>query len=132
GAHSARSAFDDHRAEHGLAAILATPHTMYDEAETVLAHIVLGAGVAGLAGIHPVAGPVVLPLLGFRHDELRKYLREKKQTWREDATNRDTARMRARMRKKLLPLLERQFNRAVVEHVAAMAERANEQASFVE
>jgi hypothetical protein len=40
--------------------------------------------------------------------------------------------MRARMRKKLLPLLERQFNRAVVEHLAALAERAHEHASLVD
>jgi tRNA(Ile)-lysidine synthase len=131
-ARRARYGFFERIADQGVAKIVATAHTMDDQAETVLAHIVRGTGVAGLAGIHPVAGPVVRPLLGFRHAELRKYLREKKQTWREDATNRDTARMRARMRKKLLPLLERQFNPAVVEHLAALAERAHEQASFVE
>ena len=36
------------------------------------------------------------------------------------------------MRAKLLPLLEKQFNPAVVEHLAALAERAREQASLVE
>ena len=86
-----------------------------------------GTGIAGLAGIHPVAGHVVRPLLGFRREELRKYLRSKRQPWREDATNRDTARTRARMRKKLLPLLEKQFNPAAIEHLAALAERAREQ-----
>jgi tRNA(Ile)-lysidine synthase len=131
-ARRARYEFFGRIVDQGVAQFVATAHTMDDQAETVLAHIVRGTGVAGLAGIHPVAGPVVRPLLGFRHDELRKYLREKKQAWREDATNRDTARMRARMRKTLLPLLERQFNRAVVEHLAALAERAHEQASFVE
>jgi tRNA(Ile)-lysidine synthase len=131
-ARRARYGFFERIVDQGMAEIVATAHTMDDQAETVLAHIVRGTGVAGLAGIHPVAGTVVRPLLGFRHDELRKYLRERKQSWREDATNRDTTRMRARMRSKLLPLLERQFNRAVVEHLAALAERAHEQASFVE
>ena len=131
-ARRARYGFFERIADQGVAEIVATAHTMDDQAETVLAHIVRGTGVAGLAGIHSVAGTVVRPLLEFRHDELRKYLREKKQTWREDATNRDTARMRARMRSKLLPLLEKQFNPAVVEHLAALAQRAHEQASFVE
>lgn len=131
-ARRSRYGFFERIVDQGMAEIVATAHTMDDQAETVLAHIVRGTGIAGLAGIHSVAGAVVRPLLGFRHVELRKYLREKKQSWREDATNRDTARMRARMRKKLLPLLERHFNRAVVEHLAALADRAHEQASFVE
>ena len=131
-ARRARYDFFERLAEQAVVNLVATAHTMEDQAETVLAHILRGTGIAGLAGIHPVAGRVVRPLLGFRREELRKYLRSKRQTWREDATNRDTARTRARMRKKLLPLLEEQFNPAVVEHLAALAERAREQASLVE
>ena len=131
-ARRARYDFFERLAEQGVVDLVVTAHTMDDQAETVLAHILRGTGIAGLAGIHPVAGRVVRPLLGFRREDLRKYLRSKRQTWREDATNRDTARTRARMRKKLLPLLEEQFNPAVVEHLAALAERAREQASLVE
>jgi tRNA(Ile)-lysidine synthase len=71
-------------------------------------------------------------LLSFRREELQEFLRARKQSWREDATNRDTARIRARMRQKLLPLLAKEFNPAVIEHVAGLAERAREQAAFVE
>jgi tRNA(Ile)-lysidine synthase len=63
---------------------------------------------------------------------LRKYLHGKKQPWREDASNRDTTKTRARMRASLLPLLEKEFNPAVVEHLAALAERARELTGFVE
>src|SRR5260370_12433175 len=101
-------------------------HTADDQAETVLAHLLRGTGLAGLGGIHPVAGPVIRPLLNVRRSELRHYLRARKQTWREDATNRDTKRMRARIRKQLLPLLEKQFQPAVVEHLASFAELARE------
>jgi tRNA(Ile)-lysidine synthase len=106
-------------------------HTSDDQAETVLAHILRGTGLAGLAGIHPAVGCVVRPLLGVRRAELRTYLRSKKQTWREDATNRDTTRMRARIRKKLLPLLEKQFQPAVVGHLATLAELASEDEAFL-
>jgi tRNA(Ile)-lysidine synthase len=131
-ARRARYGFFARLAEQGVADVVATAHTMDDQAETVLAHILRGTGIAGLAGIHPVTACVVRPLLTFRRQELRKFLRRQKQSWREDATNRDTTRMRARMRKKLLPLLEREFNPAVIEHVAGLAERAREQAAFVE
>jgi tRNA(Ile)-lysidine synthase len=105
---------------------VAVAHTADDQAETVLAHILRGTGLAGLGGIHPAVGHVVRPLLGVRRAEVRAYLRAKKQTWREDATNRDTTRMRARIRKKLLPLLEKQFQGAVVEHLTTLAELARE------
>jgi len=111
---------------------VAVAHTADDQAETVLAHILRGTGLAGLGGIHPVAGAVFRPLLGIRRAALRKYLRARKQSWREDASNLDTARMRARIRKKLLPLLEKQFQPAVVEHLTTLAELAREDEAFLE
>jgi len=116
----------------GIYTRIAVAHTADDQAETVLAHILRGTGLAGLGGIHPVAGPVFRPLLAIRRAELRDYLRHKKQNWREDATNRDTKRLRARIRKKLLPLLEKQFQRAIVEHLSTLAELAREGEAFLE
>jgi tRNA(Ile)-lysidine synthase len=105
---------------------IAVAHTADDQAETVLAHLLRGTGLAGLGGIHPTAGPVVRPLLTIRRSELRAYLRGRKQAWREDRTNRDIKRMRARIRTKLLPLLEKQFQPAIVEHLATLADLARE------
>jgi tRNA(Ile)-lysidine synthase len=111
---------------------IAVAHTADDQAETVLAHILRGTGLTGLGGIHPVAGPIIRPLLKTRRAELRAYLRAKKQKWREDATNRDTTRTRARIRRKLLPLLEKQFQPAIVEHLTTLADLAREDESFLE
>jgi len=111
---------------------IAVAHTAEDQAETVLAHILRGTGLAGLGGIHPEAGIVFRPLLGFRRAELRRYLRERTRPWREDATNRDTKRMRARIRHKLLPLLEKQFSPAAVEHLCQLANLAREDDAWLE
>ena len=111
---------------------VAVAHTADDQAETVLAHILRGTGLAGLGGIHPQTDSVVRPLLGIRRAELRAYLRSKKQKWREDATNQDMSRMRARIRKKLLPLLERTFQGSVVEHLGSLAEFAREDEEVLE
>jgi tRNA(Ile)-lysidine synthase len=111
---------------------VAVAHTADDQGETVLAHILRGTGLAGLGGIHPTVGNVVRPFLGVRRAELRAYLRSKKQTWREDATNRDTTRMRARIRRKLIPILEKQFQPAVVEHLMMLAELAREDEGFLD
>src|SRR5580704_5361041 len=119
-------------AEEGKVDCVAVAHTADDQAETVLAHILRGTGLAGLGGIHPRTECVVRPLLGVRRAELRAYLRTKKQKWREDATNQDTARMRARIRKKLLPLLERTFQGGIVARLGSLAEFAREDEEFLE
>ena len=113
-------------AESGDCRRIVVAHTADDQAETVLAHLFRGTGLTGLGGIHPVAGPVIRPLLNVRGSELRRFLRARKQTWREDATNRDTKRMRVRIRRKLLPLLQKQFQPAIVEHLSTLAELARE------
>jgi len=111
---------------------VAVAHTAEDQAETVLAHILRGTGLAGLGGIHPEAGVVFRPLLGFHRGDLRKYLREQRQSWREDATNRDTKRMRARIRHTLLPFLEKKFSPAAVEHLCQLANLAREDDAWLQ
>ncbi len=131
-ARRARYAFFARLIEEDRLTHVAVAHTADDQAETVLAHILRGTGLAGLGAIHPVAGHIVRPLLDVRRVELRAYLRSRKQAWREDATNLDTTKMRARIRKELLPVLEKHFQPAVVEHLATLAELAREDEAFLD
>lgn len=109
---------------------VAVAHTVDDQAETVLAHLLRGTGIAGLAGIYPVAGAIIRPLLEIGREELRDYLSVLRQPWREDVTNQDTSRMRARIRHKLLPLLRRDFEPSSVTRLARLADLAREEESF--
>jgi tRNA(Ile)-lysidine synthase len=131
-ARRARYAYFERLVKEGRMSRLAVAHTADDQAETVLAHMLRGTGLAGLGGIHPEAGSVFRPLLDVRRAELRDYLRSKRQTWREDATNQDVTRTRARIRKKLLPLLQKDFQPAVVEHLCQLAELAREDNAHLE
>jgi tRNA(Ile)-lysidine synthase len=131
-ARRARYAFFRRLASEGKVDKIAVAHTADDQAETVLAHILRGTGLAGLGGIHPEVGCVFRPLLKFRRAELRSYLRARQQTWREDATNRDTKRMRARIRLKLMPALEKEFQPAVTEHLCQLADLAREDEAWLE
>jgi tRNA(Ile)-lysidine synthase len=117
--------------EHNLDKI-AVAHTADDQAETVLAHILRGSGLAGLGGIHPRAGKSVRPLLAVSRADLRAYLKAQKQTWREDDSNRDTSKMRARIRKRLIPLLQKEFQPQVVEHLASLANHAREDETLLQ
>jgi len=109
---------------------VAVAHTADDQAETVLAHLLRGTGPAGLAGIYPVAGLIIRPLFDLRRMELRDYLNQLQQPWREDLTNQDTTRTRARIRHDLLPLLQRDFEPAAVPRLTRLADFAREEEVF--
>jgi len=128
----ARYAYFERLVQEGRVARVAVAHTADDQAETVMAHILRGTGLAGLGGIHPTSGNVFRPLLSVRRVELRSYLKSKKQTWREDATNRDVTRTRARIRRQLLPFLGKKFNASAVEHLCQLAQLAREDNAHLE
>ena len=90
---------------------IALGHTLDDQAESLLMRLLRGSGRRGLAGIHPVVdGLYIRPLLGLRRADLRAWLRKRRLRWREDVTNRDLSLTRNRVRRRLLPFLEREFN----------------------
>jgi tRNA(Ile)-lysidine synthase len=84
---------------------VATAHTLDDRAETTLMRLAQGAGAGGLVSPPYVRGRVVRPLLDCTRADVLAYLDSLGQQWREDASNRDTTRVRARVRAELVPLL---------------------------
>lgn len=113
---------------------IVTGHTLDDQAETVLMRLIRGTGLSGLSAIHPrialenadgeLCGEIIRPLLNTRRRDLEQYLRNLAQPWREDSTNADHAFTRNRVRRLLVPLLEKEFNPAVAENLAELAEIA--------
>ncbi len=85
---------------------VALAHHRDDLAETVLLHLVRGTGVRGLVGMRWRRGRYVRPLLDVARDDLRRWLRWRELSWREDPTNSDPGRLRNRLRHEVLPLLE--------------------------
>lgn len=116
----------------GWASCVATGHTADDQAETVLARLARGSGLRGLAGIHPLRGVVVRPLLAVRRTELRQYLQARRQPWREDRTNLDRRHLRARIRYRLLPVLEQELGEGFVWHLCQLAEQARRDEALLE
>jgi tRNA(Ile)-lysidine synthase len=129
------------KSEHFLTRIL-TGHTLDDQAETVLMRMIRGAGLRGLGAIHPrilvgdeegeISGEIVRLLLTTRHRELEQYLKDIGQPWREDSTNSDARFTRNRVRKLVVPLLEQEFNPAVAENLAELAEIARGEEDYWE
>ena len=117
----------------GQADLLTTAHTLDDQAETVVMKLLRGAWTEGLSGIHPVhkedAGKIVRPLLSTPRVEIERYLNALSQLWREDASNRDRAHTRNRVRHDLLPTL-RDYNPKISEQLARMATLARDEEAY--
>ncbi len=112
---------------------VATAHTANDQAETVLLRLIRGAGTRGLGGIHPVLEDgVVRPFLTITRAEVESEVEARGLAYRVDASNRETRFTRNRLRERILPVLERDFNPQVVESLAGFADRAREDEAFLE
>ncbi|MBC7339700.1 MAG: tRNA lysidine(34) synthetase TilS [Firmicutes bacterium] len=118
----ARYEFLEHLAQRVGARRIALGHTRDDQAETVLMRLLRGAGVEGLAGIPPVRGTVVRPLLAVGRAELQEYCRAQGLSWRTDPYNLDLSYLRNRVRHRLLPGLEEVAGPRVRERLAELAE----------
>lgn len=94
--------------------LIATAHTLDDQAETVLMRIVRGSGIKGLSGIPHKRGhgrfQLIRPFLDIEKKDLLSFLRKNRVRFCEDRTNRDRSFSRNRVRHGLLRLLEAQYN----------------------
>jgi tRNA(Ile)-lysidine synthase len=124
----------------GLAHVL-TAHTLDDQAETVLFRLARGSGLAGLAGMAPVAlipgrsgddGIFLLrPLLHLPKSRLIATLAAARIAYSEDPSNRDPRFTRARFREKLLPALAREgLDAQRLSRLAARMRRAEASLEF--
>ena len=115
------------------AARLATGHTADDRVETLLLRLITGAGPRGLGSIPPLRRPFVRPLIRVWRKEVDEYARFLPFAPRLDQTNLDTTIPRNRIRHRLLPLLEEEYNPSVkrvllgeAEMLASLAEIIDE------
>ncbi|MDH4179018.1 MAG: tRNA lysidine(34) synthetase TilS [Armatimonadota bacterium] len=100
---------------------IATGHTANDQAETILLNLLRGTGPRGLAGIPPVRGRIIRPLLGVTREAVQHYCDSQQLPYRIDASNRDVAFARNRVRHELMPVLER-FQPTLVSTLSRLAE----------
>ena len=96
---------------------IALAHHRDDNAETILHHLLRGSGLTGLAGIRPVQGRRIRPLLCVGREEIRAYLEAGHISWCEDSTNQSPDYTRNRIRSQVLPLLKTAVNEQAEEHI---------------
>lgn len=112
-------------------------HTRDDQAETVLMRVLQGTGLRGLSGIRErilLDGVALIrPLLPFGKKELLSYLKQHHLPFRVDKSNSSLNFLRNRIRLKLIPSLQRDYNPRLVEALSRIpAIAAEENALFSE
>lgn len=113
-------------AERSGASSVLLGHTMDDQAETVLLHMLRGGALAGLAGMPATNGRISRPLLGFRRFETLEICRRLRTSPRRDAMNDNEGFRRVWLRRRALPFLAEGFERDLVPVLARQAEIARD------
>jgi len=111
-------------------------HTQNDQAETILMRILQGTGLRGLSGIRQQIreGRVTLirPLLHFSKEYLLEFLKKNRIPFRQDKSNQSPQFLRNRIRLKLLPRLEREFNPRLIPALARIPVIVQEENQLLE
>ena len=97
--------FEQLRQDIGAEAIMVAHHRD-DNVETVLMNMVRGTGIRGIAGIRPVNGHILRPLLDMSRADIEAYLARKGETYVTDSTNLEDDATRNKFRHHVIPLLQ--------------------------
>jgi tRNA(Ile)-lysidine synthase len=100
---------------------VAVGHTRSDQVETILYRLASSPSRRAVLGMVARDGALVRPLLDFTREETGAYCTAQGLSWRDDETNDSAAYARNRIRREVVPALER-VHPAAQENVLALAE----------
>ena len=115
-------------------------HHADDLVETFLINLFRGAGPGGLSAMRAVSVrkidnvklQIVRPLLGVSREQIDDYVRKHRLKFREDASNKNLAPLRNRIRHRIIPEIEKELGRNVRGTIWRAATIAAEEENFFE
>ena len=107
-------------------------HTKNDQAETVLLGLVRGSGTRSLSGIAEVQDKYVRPLLEISRETTETVCKENEIIPWQDPHNFDTQYLRVRIRREILPDLEKNIGPGIIEGLARSARLLREDADALD
>ena len=111
----------EEKAQELNADFILTAHHSDDQAETVLLKLLRGAGTEGLSGMQVRSGKILRPLLHLTREHLENYCALQNINYCYDSSNDDLHYTRNKIRRELLPYLEKNFNPAIKKAVVQSA-----------
>lgn len=110
---------------------IAVGHHLEDDAELILMNMIRGSGPTGMAGIAPVRGCIVRPLIHCRRSDIRSFLHAGNISYVHDESNDNTRFQRNHVRHCLIPALE-DYNPRVVENLHRLGQIAGCENRWIE
>jgi tRNA(Ile)-lysidine synthase len=134
-AREARYKFFDEACEKTEANVIATGHTLDDQAETILMRLIKGSSLKGMVGVMPVRGgesiKVIRPIIELEKKEIAEYLDGAGIDYRIDHTNAEPIYFRNIVRAQIIPFLEK-YNPRLKRVLFNLAEHLREDFEFIE
>ncbi len=119
------SALDEAAAQLDASAVF-LGHTLDDQAETVLLGLARGSGARSLNGMALHSGRYIRPLLGISRKTIENFCADSKLIPWLDPMNQDTRYTRVRVRKQILPTLERELGPGIADALVRTADQLRE------
>ena len=115
-------------------------HHADDLVETFLINLFRGSGATGLGAIRQVSKrqvedvdlTIVRPFLVVWRSEIDNYVRKHRLKFREDASNKNLAPLRNRIRRRIIPYLEKNLDRNIRQSIWRAATIATEEENWIE
>ena len=115
-------------------------HHADDLVETFLLNLFRGAGLTGLTAMREVSTrrvdeltlTIVRPMLSVWRAEVDRYVQERRLRFREDASNKNLAAMRNRIRNRIIPYLEKILGRSIRQNIWRTAMVAAEEEKWID
>ena len=115
--------------------VIATGHTMDDQAETVLIRLIYGSSLAGITGIPPFRRQnelkIIRPLIRVERRDILKFLRSSSLKYVEDKSNLDVRFLRNKVRHEILPYLE-EYNPRIKRSLVNLSDTLREDFLFLQ
>src|SRR5437588_1196297 len=139
-AREARYAFFAETARRRNCRTIFVAHHADDLVETFLINLFRGAGSAGLAAMREISTrridgvdlTIVRPFLCVWRKEIDDYVRDHRLRFREDATNEDLTPVRNRIRRRIIPYLEKMHGRNIRQNIWRTAIIAADEEKWIE
>lgn len=112
---------------------IAIAHNYNDNAETVLMHLMRGAGISGLSGIKPFREEkYIRPIIKCSREEIEQYCEEKGLNPKYDESNKNNLYTRNRIRNQLIPFIKEKFNPNIIDTLNRVSSVVMEEENYIE
>ena len=106
-------------------------HTANDQAETVLLGLTRGSGSRSLSGMSVKTGKLLRPLLSIERSTTVQFCKDERISAWQDPQNKDLKFLRVRIRKVILPFLEKQLGSAVFNNLIRTGSQLQEDDQYL-